>query len=78
MRAKRLQSSMIDRVVFDDEKETLAVSFRNSGRRYTYLGVPRAIYDALASASSAGSFFNEAIRGRFDCVPDRPRYPLPE
>lgn len=78
MRAKRLQSSLIDRVVFDEERETLAISFRGSGRRYTYLRVPRAIYDALASASSAGRFFNEAIRGQFDCVPDRRRYPLPE
>ena len=68
MRAKRLHSSMIDRIVFDDEAETLAISFRNS-RGYLYLGVPRAIYDALGKARSAGRYFNESIKGRFRCEP---------
>ena len=67
MRALRLKSSLIDRVVFDDEAETLRVSFRGSGRSYTYFGVPRAIYDALARAPSAGTFFNERIKGRYPC-----------
>lgn len=64
---------MIDRVVFDDEAGTLAISFRQSGK-YIYHGVPRAIYDALAKAQSAGRFFNEAIKGRFRCEPARKRY----
>ncbi len=76
MRARRLKSSLIDRVVFDDEAETLRVSFRGSGRSYTYFGVPRAIYDALTTARSAGRFFNEAIRGHFAVQSDRRRYPL--
>lgn len=37
------------------------------GRRYLYLGVPAEIADAFARAESKGSFFNRAIRGRFDC-----------
>lgn len=79
MRAKRLRSSLIDRIVFDDEHETLTVSFRERGK-YVYRGVPRAIYDAFAKAGSAGRFFNEAIRGKFEGYPDpaRRRYPLPE
>ena len=76
MRAKRLNSSMIDRIVFDDDAHTLSVSFRGSGRRYTYLDVPRSIYDALARAGSAGRYFNEYVKGRFHCVSDRKRYPL--
>jgi hypothetical protein len=59
---------MIKRVVFDDEAETLQVSFR-SGLRYIYEGVPRAIYDALGKAASAGRFFNEHIKGRYACRP---------
>lgn len=79
MRARRLQSSLIDRIVFDDEAGTLTITFRNA-RRYIYYGVPRAIYDALAGARSAGGFFNECIKGRFDCAPadGRRRYPLPD
>jgi hypothetical protein len=72
MRARRLQSSLIDRIVFDDEAETLTISFRNA-RRYIYQGVPRAIYDALAQASSAGRYFNDCIKGRFACRPDPAR-----
>lgn len=73
MRAKRLHSSLIDRIAFDDEAETLAISFRNS-RRYLYHGVPRAIYDALGKAQSAGAFFNEYVKGRFRCEPLNRRY----
>ena len=78
MRARRLNSSTIERIVFDDEAETLSIWFKASGK-YVYAGVPRAIYDALAHAKSAGAFFNEAIRGRFACRrdPGRRSYPLP-
>lgn len=73
MRAKRLNSSMIDRIVFDDEAETLVISFKQSGR-YVYSGVPRAIYDALGKAASAGAYFNQCIKGRFPCRPERRRH----
>lgn len=69
MRAKSLKSSMIRRVVFDDEAQTLLICFR-SGLRYVYAGVPRAIYDAIGRAASAGTFFNEHVRGRYACQPD--------
>jgi KTSC domain len=77
MRARRLESSLIDRIVFDDEALTLAVLFRN-GRRYIYQGVPRAIYDAFGKAASAGRFFNDQVKGHFACreVGGRKRYPL--
>lgn len=69
MRARTLRSSMINRIVFDDEAGTLQVSFR-SGLKYIYDGVPRAIYDALGRAASAGRYFNEHVKGRFPCRPD--------
>jgi hypothetical protein len=76
MRARRLNSSMIDRIAFDDEAETLVVWFKASGK-YVYHGVPRAIYDALAKAASAGAAFNTLVRGRFRGEPvGRRRYPL--
>jgi hypothetical protein len=79
MRARRLDSSLIERIVFDDEAGTLLVQFR-SARQYLYRGVPRAIYDGFKRAASAGQFFNPCVRGRFDCepVPPRRRYPLPD
>lgn len=75
MRARRLDSSLIDRILFDDEAGTLSIWFRQSGK-YIYHGVPRALYDALAHAQSAGTFFNGRIKGRFRCQrdPDRRRH----
>ena len=48
-----LADEIYDRIVFDDEAETLAISFRQSGK-YIYHGVPRAIYDALAQCDEQG------------------------
>ncbi|MDB5695899.1 MAG: hypothetical protein JWN21_1442 [Sphingomonas bacterium] len=75
MRARTLRSSLLKRIVFDDDAGTLLVSFR-SGLRYIYEGVPRTIYDALGKAGSAGQFFNEHVKGRYACRPDptRKRY----
>ena len=72
MRAQRLNSAMIARIGFDESDGTLSVWFRNA-RRYTYFGVPKAIYDGLRSAASAGRFFNDCVKGRFDCRPDAER-----
>jgi hypothetical protein len=72
MRARRLNSSMIDRILFDEEAKTLSIWFKASGR-YVYHAVPRAIYDGLARAASAGAFFNQCIKGRFRCEPDPAR-----
>ena len=76
MRARRFtQSSMIDRVAFDDEASTLCVSFRGTGR-YVYYDVPGSLFDALCRSTSVGRFFNEQIKGRFVCRrdPERRRF----
>lgn len=77
MLARRLSSSLIDRITLDDDADTLCVAFRN-GRRYVYEGVPRALYEAFKRAPSAGTFFNDRIKGHFPCRPENPRrrYPL--
>ena len=76
MRACRFnQSSIIERVAYDDDAHSLCVSFRQTGK-YVYYDVPAAIFDALCKAASVGAFFNEQIKGRFRCRrdPDRKRY----
>ena len=76
MRAcKFKQSSIIDRVAYDDEARSLCVSFRQTGK-YVYYEVPAAIFDALCKAKSVGAFFNAQIKGRFRCRrdPERRRY----
>ena len=76
MLAIRPRSSLIDRVVYDEDGETLTVTLHNR-RRFIYSDVPRAVYEALKKAGSAGRFFNGAVKGRFPCHTDRRRYPLP-
>jgi len=75
MRAAKVNSTMISRVAYDDEAEALSIWFRETGR-YVYHDVPRAIYDALKKAPSAGRFFNECIKRRYRCSfdPDRRRF----
>ncbi|MBW6525987.1 KTSC domain-containing protein [Sphingomonas sp. RHCKR7] len=77
MRAHRPASSLIEHLAYDDEARTLHVTFR-AGRRYRYSEVPRATYDALVAAPSAGRYFNAEVRDRFDGAPadGRRRYPL--
>ncbi|WIJ24381.1 KTSC domain-containing protein [Devosia sp. RR2S18] len=60
-------SSAIRHIHYKPELEELSVWFGPEGRRYKYFGVPSALYDALRQAPSRGRFFNESIRGRFEC-----------
>jgi hypothetical protein len=72
MRAANLKSSLISRIAYDEEEGALSIWFRQTGR-YVYHDVPRAIYDALKRAPSAGRFFNECIKRRYRCSPDPER-----
>ena len=75
MRAATLSSSLISRIVYDDEARTLRVQFR-AGVAYCYFEVPREEYEALKSAPSAGRHYNAAINGRNRCSfdPERKRF----
>jgi hypothetical protein len=72
MRAVRLRSSMIDRALFDEGARELTICFK-AGRKYIYSDVPRAVFDALKTAASAGAYFNDCIKGRFACRTDPAR-----
>jgi hypothetical protein len=69
MLAARLSSSVIERIVYDEEAAALFICFRETGR-YLYSGVPRAVYEGLKKAPSPGRYFNECIKRRFPCRPD--------
>ena len=72
MRAAKLSSSVISRIAYDEEEGALSIWFRETGR-YIYSGVPKAIYDGLRSAPSAGRYFNQWIKRRYPCRPDPER-----
>ena len=59
-----VESTALATVGYDEDRELLRVEF--CGRAiYHYFGVPTALHQGLLRASSKGSYFNQAIRGRF-------------
>jgi hypothetical protein len=58
-----LKSSMITCAGFDESTGTLALRF-SSGKEYHHTGVPKAKFDGLMAAPSAGKFYNEHVRGK--------------
>jgi KTSC domain len=64
MRRKHLESSVIESVAFDEEKNILDVRL-HSGRTYRYFMVPKDVYEGLLRAESHGAYFNTNIRNRF-------------
>ena len=64
MRITAVESTVLVTVGYDEARELLQVEF--CGRAiYHYFGVPAAIHQTLLGAPSKGSYFNQAIRGRF-------------
>ena len=59
-----MPSTVIRSYRYDRQRRALDIVFQ-SRRRYTYLGVPEEIYDAMKVAFSKGEFFNRRIRDRF-------------
>lgn len=70
---RRVRSSTIYAISYDQERKYLYVKFRfdggsskpSPGMVYRYLGVPSNTWRGLESASSVGSYFAKHIRERF-------------
>ena len=64
MRVATVESTALTTIGYDEARELLQLEFR--GRAiYHYFGVPAAVHQRLLGAPSKGSYFNQAIRGRF-------------
>ncbi|MEH1800656.1 MAG: KTSC domain-containing protein [Nostoc sp.] len=59
-------SSMAMAVGYDRNEQILQVEFQ-SGAVYQYLGVDEDTWEDLYSSDSIGSFYNQEIKGRYDC-----------
>ena len=60
-----MPSTVLSDMQYDPAQRRLIVTFRPTGRRYTYAGVPPETYESLRRAFSKGSFFNRHIRGHY-------------
>jgi hypothetical protein len=62
---QQLESSNLKRCAYDIETETLQIQFQ-SGKVYSYQGVPASVYHGLLEAPSAGQYFNNNIKGVYE------------
>lgn len=60
-----IESSMFDGHGYDAATQTLAVRFRG-GKTYHFAEVPPEVAQGLVGAESAGRYFGQHIRGKFD------------
>ena len=67
MHITAVASTTLSTVGYDGTRNLLQLEFR-SRAVYHYFGVPAAVHEALLGAPSKGSYFNQAIRGRYGCV----------
>lgn len=56
----QVTSSNIESIGYDDDTHELHVQFKGSGR-YSYAGVPRALYSELLHTRSPGSFLHQQV-----------------
>lgn len=61
MQRKVVSSSNISSIGYDSVTSILEIAFHD-GSIYRYFGVPSAVYNALMSADSHGSYFAHAIK----------------
>ena len=64
MKITPVESSTLSTVGYDEGGERLQLEF-HSRAVYQYFAVPCAVHEALLAATSKGSYFNHAIRGRY-------------
>ena len=70
----RSDSSVVEGAWFDSENEYLVINLQ--GTVYHYCGIGSSTWSSLKSAESMGSYFQDSIKGNFDCrVFPVPAYP---
>ncbi|MGH8728635.1 MAG: KTSC domain-containing protein [Burkholderiales bacterium] len=66
MERKRVSSSNIRSIGYDEKTRTLEVEFNNGGV-YQYANVSPEVHGRFLSASSIGSFFKDSIEEDYSC-----------
>lgn len=64
MNVTAVESSTLATIAYDRTRELLQLEF-SSRALYLYFAVPATVHEALLRAPSKGSYFNQAIRGKF-------------
>ena len=59
------RSSLVTRVCYDRKEQYMVIGLQ--GTYYHYCEIDAATVSALRNAQSMGRFYNQAIKGKFDC-----------
>jgi len=62
-----MPSSVIKKYEYSPEINVLTITFV-SGAVYDYLYVPEEVYHQMRSVISKGTFFNQHIKDKYECV----------
>ena len=65
----KLDSSAISKVTYNKKTQKMNVKFVGTGKSYTYVGVPKQVYQDFIDAPSAGQFFNDYIKDDYIATP---------
>ena len=60
-----MPSTAIGRIAYTSDDRELDVTFVDSGRTYTYIGVEPEVHEEFVTAFSKGQFFNTRIKNRY-------------
>lgn len=50
---------------YDDQTQTLTVTFKNSSQSYTYPSVPPDVWEQLTTSDSPGRFWRDSIKDQY-------------
>ena len=62
----RVSSSAISAIGYDPTTMRMRIRFVQ-GDTYDFCGVPAHVFNGLLNSSSKGSYYNDHIRGRYQC-----------
>lgn len=62
----RVSSDAISAIGYDAETMRMRVRF-TSGSTYSFCGVPAHVHESFMRSMSEGSYYNNHIRGRYQC-----------
>jgi hypothetical protein len=62
---KSLDSSFVHRACYDASKSYMLIQLNSTW--YHYCGLDQATWTGLNQAASVGTFYNQNVKGRFDC-----------
>jgi hypothetical protein len=66
MQLKSVNSSMISKVGYDAQTETLRVAFLSNGQLVDYFHVPEYIYHGIIESRSPGNYMNNFVINCFE------------